>query len=287
MADFATGMLTSCLVATALLQSIVVDGGSGGGLLGAVLPAGGRLAAPMDELAGHNVKALVRIAGATLLETAIAACRQTARIGPCVVAGPPEALAEAVRLGVDAAIAEADTGPANILLAARRLQEFGAERALILATDLPFVTAADVTAFLASCPPGAEVAAGLVGRTEMEALYPGLENRWVRLRSGHVTMTSAFVVDLRRLETIRVRLEAAFAARKSQPKMAMLVGIRAIVGLYTGRLTVEFAERRVGRILGCTVAAVPAAPPALAFDIDTPPDLMYARSYAAQRGRSE
>ena len=82
----------------------------------------------------------------------------------------------------------------------------------------------------------------------------------------------AFLVRPDALRRSRVQIERVFAARKSQPAMARLLGPVFIARFLTRRLSVAHIEARCGHILGCRGQAVRGAAPELAFDIDTMDD---------------
>src|SRR5579864_2502035 len=124
----------------------------------AILPAGGRLAGPFAREAGTEIKALIRFGEQTILRRTIEALRATGRAGRIVVVGDEEVRAEARRCGVEADLAAGTTGPENIL---RGLDWLHAQpggptpHLLTVTTDLPFLTADAVNAYLDLCPPEA------------------------------------------------------------------------------------------------------------------------------------
>jgi CTP:molybdopterin cytidylyltransferase MocA len=254
-----------------------------------VLPAGGRIDGPFAREAGTEAKALLRLNGRTLLARTLDALRGVERVRRIVVVGPEAAL-EASAGVADFALPEAETGPANVLKGLERLGEANGgrlpDRALILATDLPFLSAGILDGFLNACPPEAAFCVPLIRREAFDATFPETPSAFVRLREGEWTLGCAFLVDPSRLAERRAVMERAFAARKSQLAMARLLGLPFLARFVTRRLTIPLIERRCEEILGCSGRGIADGPPELAYDIDLPEDYHYAVSWAA-RNESE
>ncbi|HLV81014.1 MAG TPA: NTP transferase domain-containing protein, partial [Chthonomonadaceae bacterium] len=137
-----------------------------------VLPAGGRISGAFARAAGAEIKALIRLEGRTLLCRTLDALRATGRIGRCVVVGPEAARVEALACGADAALPEGETGPENIYRGLEGLRALAPQppaRALILTTDLPFVTPEAINRFLDACSPDADIAIPIVTRDAFES----------------------------------------------------------------------------------------------------------------------
>ncbi len=249
-----------------------------------VLPAGGRISGAFAQEAGVEVKALIDVGRQTILRRTIAVFRNSERVERIVVVGPEEALAEARACGVEGTVLEGATGPENILRGLEWLREsrgHPASRAVISATDLPFLTAEAISAYLDACPAQAEIAVPVLMKQAFEARFPGSQNIYVPLRDGPVTIGCVFLIQPEILLRNRVHIERVFLARKSQMQMARLVGWRIVAGLATRRLTIPMIEARCGQILGCVGAGVRDCPPELGFDIDLPEEYAYVRDWYA------
>jgi len=168
-------------------------------MIDAILPAGGRIDGEFAAEAGVGVKALIEISGRTVLESTIEALRATNRVRRAVVVGPSEITEHACAGCADAVLPEGgDSGPANILKGIQWLREAdggSADKVLILATDLPFLTPEAICAFIDSCPAGTDICAPLVTKTAFETCYPGSQNFYVALADGHWTIGCGFVVN--------------------------------------------------------------------------------------------
>lgn len=240
----------------------------------AVLLAGGRLNAAFAREAGADVKALIRVGGITLLERAACAVRE-AGVDTIVVVGP-----EAIRcsLAGGAFVAEGTGGIDNLFRGLEWLQHNAPSgRILIGATDLPFITADAVQWLLRSAQPGAALTVPILRREEFLARFPEAPATYVRLSDGQWTSASLFVADPGILSSMRPRLEQVFAHRKSPLRTARMLGPICAAKFLTRRLCVEDIERRVCHLLGINGTALRGCPPELAYDVDLPEELAYAR----------
>ncbi len=278
--------------------------------LDVILPAGGRITGEFAQMAGTDIKALIEFNGQTILRRAILTLRATNRVGRIAVIGPEPVMTEARECGAELLLPEGDSGPDNILRGLHGLQGTGEIRdtryeireeegssfilhpssfakVLILTTDLPFLTADTLTAFLDACPPDADIAVPIMTEPEFNGRFPGTQNEYVRLRDGGYTLGCAFVLNGEILLRNEAHLRALFAARKNQWQMARLIGFGTILKFATRRLTVEELETRASAIAGCRGVAVRHSPPELAYDIDLPAEYEYARQQAAKRAQPD
>lgn len=259
--------------------------------LDVVLPAGGRIDGRFAAETGVGVKALIDLRGRTVLERTLNALRETGRVRRAVVVGPREIADHPCSKLADAVLPEGgDSGPANIVRGLEWLSETSsarADRVLIVTTDLPFLTADAILAFIDSCPPEADVCAPLVGKEAFEARFPGYRrsrSQYVALADGQWTMGCVFLVNPEAIRANRDRIEQAFAVRRSQIGMTRLLGFGFIVRLLTCRLSVAHLEARCTQVLGCSARGVPESPPELAYDLDNVEEYRYAAECPMQTG---
>ena len=102
------------------------------------------------------MKALISLNGETVLARTLRVLRATGRVRRLVVIAPDGVTDP----GADIVLPETETGPGNIFSGLRWLQEHdgaAAERALLVTTDLPFLTSRAVTDFIDACPPGLDL----------------------------------------------------------------------------------------------------------------------------------
>lgn len=245
----------------------------------AILPAGGRISGDFARIAGTEIKALIRLDGHTMLSRTINVLRRTRGSGRIVVVGPRETLDEAEECGADGKMLEGASGPENIFrgLAWLQKQDAPSPRILIAATDLPFISEDALNAYIQACPLDADLTLPILTREEFEGRFPGSCNEYVSLHEGRFTNGSVNLVDAASLASIRTNVEQIFESRKSQWRMARLVGWRVALGFAARRLSVPMLEKRVSEIVGLRAAAVFHAPAELAYDVDLPEEYAYAR----------
>ena len=245
-----------------------------------ILPAGGRIHGEFAAEAGTSVKALIELADGNILANLIRALRSTGSVNRMVAIGPAE-IAPHAESHVDAVLPEADSGPANIYrgLDWLKSQPDSADRALIMTTDLPFVSPESVSSFMARCPESAEIALPLFSKQEFESRFPGSLNSYVRLRDGEWTIGGAFLLSQSALDRTIAWIQQLHEARKSPFAMARTLGVSFIARYLTRTLGVTHLESHCARITGCSACAVRGCDPVLAFDIDESADLRYARSF--------
>jgi len=249
----------------------------------AILPAGGRIRGSFAGEAGTEVKALIEFGGRTLAERTIDALRGTGCIERIVVVGAEEIVSHPGVRAADAALNSdpSNSGPTNIIQGLQWLREArGGEhpdRALVVTTDLPFLSPDAVIGFIELCPEDADICVPLISREEYVTAHPGATNLFVPMRDGQWTIGCAFLVRPEAIERNRDIIERVFRARKSQIGMARLLGIGLIARFLTRRLTVPMIEERCRAILGCSARAIRGCSAELAFDVDYYEDYRYAQ----------
>ena len=228
---------------------------------------------PAAEAAGVEHKALATVGGATLLARVAGALRGAGLERVAVSTSHPQVEACARALGCEVAPAEA--GPAASVIAAAAV--LGAPL-LVTTADHALLEAAWVERFLADAPPDADVCALLARRETVEAAAPGTRRTYLRLAGGDWSGCNLFLFRTERgLEAARFwrRVESQ---RKRPWRLAALVGPATLLRYATGRLSLEDAVGRLGRVAGVRAAAVPCPFGLAAVDVDSVDDLRFARA---------
>ncbi|MBV8152176.1 MAG: NTP transferase domain-containing protein, partial [Candidatus Eremiobacteraeota bacterium] len=152
----------------------------------AVITAGGRIDGEFAREAGTTVKALVRIAGATLLERAIGAARAAGATHVAVVGG--DEVRAHCRSGVERVIEAAVDGGENVL---RALAAWESGPLLYLTSDLPFLDAQGVRDFLIRSAPFA-LTMPLAATDAYVARFPGAPEHLIELGGERVANGNVF-----------------------------------------------------------------------------------------------
>ena len=242
----------------------------------AVIPAGGRLTGSFLREAGTPWRALAPIGGVPTLQRVVDAVR-AAGVERIIVVADAE-VRERIS-GVDVWRQASAGGPANIMIG---LREAGAHDPILLCPcDLPLLRGDHIQGFLNRCPPDADIVAGVASRALFESVFADAPpSQFIRLSDlGAVTNGSAFVVRPSTLLSSESLLGKGFASRKSQLRMALLLGPVLICKFAAHTLTVADIRKRIENVLKCRTGVVTEIAPELTYDIDSVNDYSYARSY--------
>ncbi len=241
----------------------------------AVITAGGRVDDEFAGVIGTNVKALAPFNGQTLLARAVGALRGIG-VERIAVIGGTEVRA-ACAGSIEMFIEESTIGAENLK---RALRAWDSQTDLLyLTSDMPYITADALRAFVDAAPPYT-LALALTPWDAFAARYPGAPPFGVTLAGEKVVNGGAFVIPAGaapRIETFAVRF---FDARKSVWAMARLTGPALLLQYACGRLSVARLESHATRLLGIAAKAVRNAPPELAYDVDELQEYRYAIAHA-------
>jgi molybdopterin-guanine dinucleotide biosynthesis protein A len=243
-----------------------------------VLTAGGQCAPALAAAIGSPSKALAPIGARRCIDVVIAAARGLAPAAIAVIA--PEAVAAHVRADVERTLPAAPSGIDNI---ARALDAFPhAERLLYLTCDLPFLTTEALTDFVARAG-AAGIAMALADADAYAAEFPAAPAHVVRLRGERIANGSVFLIDGAALGAVATTAGRFFAARKSLPRLALLLGPALLAKFMLGRLRIADVEARARTVLGVEARAVRDCAPSTCYDIDSLEDWTYAHAFALAR----
>jgi molybdopterin-guanine dinucleotide biosynthesis protein A len=249
----------------------------------AVILAAGRLRPQEAALAGVELKALLKVGDTTPLRRIVKAMQASHAAGRVIVVGPRE-LRSAVP-DADEWVDERSNGEENVL-AGLRASHTG--RAIVSASDLPFVEGAHVDDFAARVPSGADFAYPVYERDEFLAAFPGGRARFARVGGSHWTGGSVCLMDVAAALRNASLIGRGFRARKSQLAMASLLGMDVLARYVLGNLRLADVERRLSDLSGGSIAVVRGAHPALAMDCDGIADIAYVRARTmAEQAREE
>lgn len=249
----------------------------------ALILAGSRPGAPdpLAARAGVPHKALIVLAGETLLARVAAALRAAGVATIAVSADHPAVVAEAQRLGL-AVIAPA-AGPSASVAAG--LAALGTP--LIVTTADHALLAADwVTRFVADVPAGADVAVLLARRDVVAAAVPATRRTWLRFADGHWSGCNLFLLATP-AATRAIGLWSVVEADRKRPwRIVRRLGPGLLLRYLLGRLTLAGAVRHLGQTAGIKAAAVATPFGLAAVDVDKVEDLALVRGLVEDAGRA-
>ena len=236
----------------------------------AVITAGGLVDGDFASRIGTDVKALAPLGQTTLLDLAIDAARGAGAQRIAVVGG--EAVRERFDSKVDHIIDAAAEGSENVM---RALAAWPSSPLLYLTSDLPFVSADGVRAFLDRSAQYC-VTMPLAEAHAYERRFPDAPGHVVELGGERVANGNVFYLAPQAIEPVRRWATRFFDARKSKLRMAILLGIPLLLRFAARSLTIEAIERKAGRTLGVPVRAIRDADPGICYDVDTLAEYEYA-----------
>lgn len=255
--------------------------------LDAVVLAGadnhGSLAACTDT----PYEAMIDIQGRPMVEYVVDALRASAHVDRIAVVGPEHVLGPVLADKVFRVVQSGEGIVENLLIGLEILQPRG--KILVVTSDIPLLTTDAIDDFLARCEKReADIYYPICRKENNEAKYPGMRRTYVALREGTFTGGNIFLLNPATVVKWRKEIERAVAVRKSPIGMAKLLGFRLMVKFLLRTLSVQEAEERVAKVLGCPVAAVETTYPEIGVDVDKPSDLelvtRHYRSLAAGSG---
>lgn len=252
-----------------------------------VVMAGGvpREGEALYEEAGGRPKSLIGIAGAPMVQWVLDALTDSEVVDKIHLMG----------LGADngvsspklvASLPDQGSAVANALEAAEHVLEMdpAAKQVLLVSGDLPLITGPIVDSFVDQCSDASQdIYYGVVERSLMEAAYPDARRSFYRLRDHELAGADVLVINPQVAHPGREVLEQIISARKNPFAYARRIGLWTLVLALFRRLTLEDAERRMGRVLGFKVRAVPVKHAQLAMDVDKPVQIEIAEQELARR----
>jgi GTP:adenosylcobinamide-phosphate guanylyltransferase len=238
----------------------------------AAITAGGLVDAAFSHEIGTPVKALAPLGAGRLIDHTVNAARASGA-SRIAVFGNAQVRAHCADR-VETVIEAAKDGRANLEAALRCAGEN--EALLLLTSDLPFITQADLVDFLERID-GAEIAMPIARADSYIAAYPNAADHATTLGPERVVNGSVFYFSPGTAPRVIAVARELFAARKSLPRMAMLLDLLLLFAWVFRRLRIEHIEAYAQRVWNVRARAVRDASPGLCYDIDTLDDYRYAR----------
>jgi molybdopterin-guanine dinucleotide biosynthesis protein A len=241
----------------------------------AVILAGGSCSAEFAAAAGTQWRAEADINGWPMVRYVIRALRDASEIGRIVLVAPkgfpqqPEA---------DIQLCGDEDLPGNITIG---LSECGgAEYALLVTADIPFLTPEAVDSFVRqSLAAEADLCYAAIPKEACERRFPGMRRTYlqtpgVTLTGGNVVLQRISVFE-RQAQLVRV----AFESRKNPLFLARLIGLGNVAKFLARKLTPEDIEKAVSRMMGTRCRLLITGHAELGSDVDKPNDLVLARKW--------
>jgi len=262
----------------------------------AILIAGGRAHAPLSEVAGHSVKGLFSLQGATLIARVLDALQQ-AGVERVAVVGSELLLHALPPLDTEIRFAVEGSDPVdNLVRGVERLGLPSEAQFLHCAVDLPMLTGRALCALMRASSPDADVVVGWTPELAFVQMFPGAPYTALQFAEGRFLTASASVMRVGFLEAQLPLLRRLAAVRKSAGKVALTLlqafhyrlattGAPLIARFLTGRLALSSLPPIAERLLGARLHLYLDAAPELVYDIDTEEDYRYAQAWLQAHSR--
>jgi len=240
---------------------------------------------PLALEMGYPKKSLIPIASRPMAAYVLDAFASVKRIGPIVIIGlrqedqldfPPHTL---LHDGFGDLLD-------NILGAVEMIKARypHIRRTIIASADIPLLTADVIDRFIDSCQDSDhEVYYALVEKEVMEKQYPGSGRSYRRFGDRAYAGGDLYMVATHLGPANLEKVREAMAFRKSGPRMARVLGLKAMIKFALGQLTLEETIPLASRVLGLNGTVIVSPDASLAMDVDKPFQLQMVEALIMKR----
>lgn len=249
----------------------------------AVLLAGGKF----DDLPpGEEVpkgKGLVPVGGVPMAARTLRALKESPAVSRVIMVSPvrAEELGDTCWDAVDTVVPAGERLIDSFKVGMEAVDDMDSP-AMVVAGDLPLLTAESVTDFVDRCRQRHEVSIwySCLRKKNSEAGFPGVRHTYAKLAEGTFCGAGLFLSRPRSLPAIYQAMTDMTYARKNPAKLASMLGWSTILSYLLGRLTIPQAEAGMARLLaGTPCAGIESPYPETAFNVDDAEALLQARQY--------
>jgi GTP:adenosylcobinamide-phosphate guanylyltransferase len=242
-------------------------------MFNALVLAGSRGSADaVADYAGVADKAMIVIECRTMLARVVDALRGAGAGRIVVVASAPVVREHAIAMGLE--VAEAAAGPsASALLG---FEQLGAPL-LVTTADHALLQPKWILQFLASVPPGVDLAVLLARRATIERTVPQTRRTYLRFSDGAWSGCNLFYLATPRAAAAIALWQRVEQDRKRPRRIVRHFGPQLLLRYLTGRLSLASALAFVGKSADVRIHPVDSPFGLAAVDVDKPADLDLAR----------
>jgi molybdopterin-guanine dinucleotide biosynthesis protein A len=247
-------------------------------LINAIILAGDSKKGLVQE--GVENKALLPINGKPMVEYVVDALRNSHLIGKISITGPVDLLKGHLGDKVDFYMESKESMFDNIK---EGMKPFADDKAVLLVTsDIPMITGTMITDFIQRCiRQGGDFCYPIVEKRLNEERFPGVERTYVRLKEGTYTGGNIIYFNPAVIERCEAFAQKVIEFRKQPLKTGRLLGLKFLVGLLLGLLTIPKVEERFCKLLDIQASAVITPYPEIGNDVDKPSDVEMVMQYFA------
>jgi molybdopterin-guanine dinucleotide biosynthesis protein A len=240
----------------------------------AIVLAGGRASRAFAEAAGTDCRALADIGGWPMVRYVLYGLRRASRVREIILVAPSgfprEEMADRQ--------AASDAGlVANIRCGLDLCRD--AEHALLVTSDLPFLTGPAVDAYVTQAKRmGVDCVYCGVRREDAEAAFPGMRRTYIRTPQGSITGGNVVLQRVSRFEALAGMLDSAHRHRKNPLFLVRMIGARNLARFLQQKLSIDEIGAAVSRLCGLECRILLTGHAELGADVDRLEDLLLARS---------
>ena len=253
----------------------------------AIVTAGGipRPEDPLYTYSHGNSKALIDVAGKPMIQWILDALSGAKRVDNVIVIGlsPKSGVTCSKPLHY---VSNQGRMLANIVAGVNKALEINkrSKYVLVVSSDIPAIKSEMVDWLIKTCMETKDdLYYGVCPRDVMEARFPDSKRTYTHLKDMDVCGADMNITHVRMATEHLDMWESLIGTRKSPLKLASLIGFGTLFALFTRRLTLEDAVRRVSERIGVKGRAIvwPHAEPCM--DVDKPSQLELLRADLAQQ----
>ncbi|HHY81790.1 MAG TPA: NTP transferase domain-containing protein [Clostridiales bacterium] len=244
--------------------------------INAVVLAGDSKKGAVQE--GIDNKSLLPINGKPMVEYVIDALRDSPLVDKISIIGPTLPLKEHLGDKVDYYIESRDSLFENVKAG---LEPFANDKAVLVVTsDIPMITGEMVTDFIQkSMNLGCDFCYPIVEKQLNEKRFPGVERTYVRLKDGTYTGGNIIFLNPSVVGPCEEFARKLIEFRKQPWKTSRMLGLKFLVGLLLGSLSIPEVEERFCRLLDIKASAIVVSYPEIGNDVDKPSDVEMVKRY--------
>lgn len=228
---------------------------------------------PLADYAGVSHKALIDIGGRTMIERVVDALHAAPRVQRIVICIERPELIDTLpglRGAKPVTTMRAASGPSASVAAA--LAQEGTPL-LVVTGDHPLLRATWINQLLAQSTARADVSVALSRRAAVLAAVPDTQRTWLRFAEDAYSGCNLFYMRTPAARGVVDLWQEIEAQRKNPVKMILRLGVGYALRYTTGRLSLDDALTRLGKLSGARLGWVDIADGRAAVDVDKPADL--------------
>lgn len=229
------------------------------------------------KFAGVDNKALIEIDGKVMIQHVIDALNESRYIKDIYLVAPEEFRELSFRSEKALKVIPCrDTVVENLLTAINESGE--AEKVVITTCDNPLFRGFMLDEFIQRCLAVDADFYYSVGRESViRASYPQVGRTYVQAKDDGYTGANVYFVDRKGFSADEEMLAKIDSYRKTPWKYIKLLGLISLLKFVFKRITLEEAEARASKIIGCRFKLIPMSYPVCGIDVDKPSDLVFVR----------